>query len=84
MTSEATRAGLSLLEAAWRAQPENLVEVLAVVWRAAKGHRCRHCDQPIILSPGAGEPYWYHPTASTVWCSGWGDPAETGKQAEPA
>jgi hypothetical protein len=47
--------------------------------------RCRNCGQLIRQSPGGGEPYWYHPGNGhgTIWCSGWGDPAESGMQAEP-
>jgi hypothetical protein len=46
------------------------------------GPLCANCDQPIQWSPGAGDPYWYHPATSSIWCDGWGDPAETGRQAE--
>jgi hypothetical protein len=46
---------------------------------------CRNCGRPIRWSPGAGEPYWYHPADafSTIWCDGWGDPEGTFRQAAP-
>jgi hypothetical protein len=77
--------GLDLLEAAWRAQPALLAPTMAALWRAKKGHRCANCGEPIELSPGGGEPYWYHPDGhSSVWCDGWGDPGGTGREATPA
>jgi hypothetical protein len=45
---------------------------------------CRNCNQPILWSPGSpvvGHGYWYHPATSTIWCSGWGDPDDDGRQA---
>jgi len=85
MADQMTRDGLSLLEAGLRAQPSLVPEVLAMAWRAGKGHRCRHCTQPIKLSFGGGAPYWFHEddASSSVWRSGWGDPASTGAVAEP-
>jgi hypothetical protein len=82
---QAPSGALSLLESGLRATPMLLAETLAVVWRVAEGRRCRNCGKPIRLSPGSGEPYWYHPDGhSSVWCDGWGDPGGTGRQAEPA
>lgn len=46
---------------------------------------CKHCGRLIRRSNGGGEPYWYHPldAFSTIWCDGWGDAKQTGRQAEP-
>jgi len=80
--------GLDMLEAAWRAQPALLVPAMAALWRAKKGHRCANCGEPIELSPAGGDPYWWHPgptsTTMSVWCDGWGDPGQTGREATPA
>lgn len=92
--AEAARLAEHITSAATHAQE---IAAWAVPrWEAAAGKRaaeaartadvisqCRNCSQAIRLSPGGGEPYWYHPATTTIWCSGWGDPAETGKQAEP-
>jgi hypothetical protein len=52
-------------------------------WQSRGPWTCTNCGQSISWAPGGGEPYWYHPATSTIWCSGWGDPADDGRQAEP-
>jgi len=60
-----------------------------VWWRGAHigaEYACGNCQQLIRLGPAPeaeGGPYWYHVSTSTIWCSGWGDPASTGAVAEP-
>jgi hypothetical protein len=49
---------------------------------------CRNCGQRIRWSPSSGgaigrEPYWYHAESNTIWCDGWGDPNDTGREATP-
>ena len=61
-----------------------------VWWRGAHvgdEYACGNCQRTIRLAPGSSDPeaedapYWYHVAHSSIWCDGWGDPADTGREA---